>query len=299
MEQGTFEDADGVEVAYRRVVPAEPAGIVLVLHGASEHGGRYDRFGTALAGRGWAAYAPDHRGHGRTAASSGRGRMGPGGAEGLLRDVDDLRRRALEELGDLPTVVFGHSMGSLVALAYVERSGTGLAGCILSGNGGIAEGLADLAAMVRQVADGGMADEAMDALGPFNEPFEPARTPYDWLSRDPAEVDAYIADPDCGDHLPLTYGFLAEIMALGAASTTAEALGTIPAALPFLLVTGDRDPVSNDAANVRVLEQALRNRGLGVTARYYAGARHEVLNETNRDEVQADIVSWLDALPSA
>ena len=152
---------------------------------------------------------------------------------------------------------------------------------------------------IADVADGGMADEVMDALSPFNEPFEPARTPYDWLSRDPAEVDAYIADPDCGDQLPLTYGFLAEIMELGARSTTPEGLGTIPAALPVLLVTGDQDPVSNDAANVRVLEQALRDRGLDVTAHYYEGARHEVLNETNRTEVQTDIVRWLDALPSA
>ena len=299
MDQGAFEDADGVEVAYRRVVPTQPRGIVLVLHGASEHGGRYDRFARELAEHGWAAYAPDHRGHGRTAASSGRGRMGPGGADGLLRDVDQLRGLAVEEVGDLPVVVFGHSMGSLVAIGYIERSGTGLAGCILSGNGGIAEGLADLATMVRQVAEGGMADEPMDALSPFNEPFEPARTPYDWLSRDAAEVDAYIADPDCGDELPLTYGFLAEIMELGATSTTPEGLGTIPADLPLLLVTGDQDPVSNDAANVRVLEQALRDRGLDVTAHYYEGARHEVLNETNRAEVQTDIVRWLDALPSA
>ena len=94
--------------------------------------------------------------------------MGPGGAEGLLGDVDQLRDLAVEEVGDLPVVVFGHSMGSLVAIGYIERSGIGLAGCILSGNGGIAEGLADLATMVRQVADGGMADEAMDALSPFN-----------------------------------------------------------------------------------------------------------------------------------
>jgi alpha-beta hydrolase superfamily lysophospholipase len=299
MDQGAFEDADGVEVAYRRVVPAVPRGIVLVLHGASEHGGRYDRFARELAEHSWAAYAPDHRGHGRTALSSGRGRMGPGGAEGLLRDVDQLRGLAVEEVGDVPVVVFGHSMGSLIAIGYIERSGTGLAGCILSGNGGIADGLADLATMVRQVAEGGMADEVMDALSPFNEPFEPARTPYDWLSRDPAEVDAYIADPDCGDQLPLTYGFLAEIMELGARSTTPEGLGTIPAALPLLLVTGDQDPVSNDAANVRVLEQALRDRGLPVTAHYYEGARHEVLNETNRAEVQTDIVRWLDGLPSA
>ena len=296
MDQGAFEDADGVEVAYRSWLPDEPRGIVLVLHGASEHGGRYGRFADALAARGWAAFAPDHRGHGRTAGSSGRGRMGPGGGTGLLGDVDQLAGWRWTSSGVLPVVVFGHSMGSLITLAYVERSGAGLAGCVLSGNGGLAEGLADLATMVRQVADGGMADEMMDVLSPFNAAFEPARTPYDWLSRDPDEVDAYIADPDCGDEMLLTYGFLAEIMELGAASTEPQAIAAVPSELPILLVTGDQDPVSNDAAQVRVLEQALRDTGHRVTAHYYPGARHEVLNETNRDEVHADILDWLEAV---
>ena len=207
------------------------------------------------------------------------------GSAGLLRDVDQLRGLAIEEVGDLPVVVFGHSMGSLIAIGYIERSGTGLAGCILSGNGGIAEGLADLATMVRQVADGGMADEAIDALSPFNEPFEPARTPYDWLSRDAAEVDAYIADPDCGDQLPLTYGFLAEIMELGASSTTPEGLADDPGGTarparhrrpgPGVQRRGQRAGARAGAPRPRA----------DVTAHYYEGARHEVLNETNRDEV--------------
>jgi alpha-beta hydrolase superfamily lysophospholipase len=296
MDEAGFRDADGIEVGYRRWAPPDPSGIVLVLHGASEHGGRYARLAAALVGDGWAVYAIDHRGHGRTAASTGRGIIGPRGIDGVLDDVEQLRRIAEEEHHGLPVVLFGHSMGSVIALGYVVRSGAGLAGCALSGSPGIAEGLAELAAAVRQAVDGGMAEQTVDMLSPFNQAFEPARTPYDWLSRDPAEVDAYIADPDCGDDLRLTYGFVAEIMIVGVEATAPEGLAAIPDGLPFLLVTGERDPVSGDAAQVRVLEERLRDRGHDVTARYYPDARHEVLNETNRDEVQGDIAAWLRSL---
>lgn len=298
MEKLCFTDADGIEIGYRRWLPPTARGIVVVLHGASEHGGRYDRFATALVDEGWAVYAIDHRGHGLTSKSTGRGIMGPRGGDGMLDDIDGLRAVAVDEHGDVPLVVFGHSMGSLIALAYVERSGTGLHGCVLSGSPGVSEGVADMAAMVRQMADGGMADTTLEALSPFNASFEPARTPYDWLSRDEAEVDAYIADPDCGDELPFTYGFLAEIMHLTAAATGRDAIESIPVGLPLLLVSGERDAASNDAANVRALELVLRETGHDVTARYYPDARHEVLNEINRDEVTADIVGWLRALPS-
>ena len=292
MDQASFTDADGIEVGYRRWRPSgDPSAVVLVLHGASEHGGRYDRFAQALVAEGWAVYAPDHRGHGLTSVSTGRGIAGPRGFDGIVDDVDELRRLALGECGEVPVLLFAHSMGSIIGLGYVQRYGANLAACVLSGSPGVAEGMAEMAEMLRQAAEGGMADDPMDALAPFNEAFEPARTPYDWLSRDPAEVDKYIADPDCGDDLPLTYGFVAEMLRT-AALTAPDNLAAIPKALPFLLVTGDQDPVSDGAAQVRQLEQRLRDQGLDVDARYYGGARHEVLNETNRDEVTNDVVGF-------
>lgn len=292
MDQASFTDADGIEIGYRRWQPSgSPTAVVLVLHGASEHGGRYGRFAQALTAEGWAVYAPDHRGHGLTSASTGRGIAGPRGFDGIVDDVDELRRLALGECGDVPVLLFAHSMGSIIGVGYVERYGAHLAACVLSGAIGAAEGMAELAEGLRQAAEAGMADEPMDALAPFNEAFEPARTPYDWLSRDPAEVDKYIADPDCGDDLPLTYGFVAEMLRT-AALTTPEALATIPQELPFLLVTGDQDPVSDRGAQVRELEKRLRDHGIDIDARYYEGARHEVLNETNRDEVTNDVVQF-------
>ena len=101
----------------------------------------------------------------------------------------------------------------------------------------------------------------------MNQAFEPARTPYDWLSRDPAEVDAYVADPMCGDDAPPTYGFLADLLDGTVDAMQPEAIATIPADLPILLVTGEHDVASNDAANVRELESRLRAAGLDVDAR--------------------------------
>jgi alpha-beta hydrolase superfamily lysophospholipase len=157
------------------------------------------------------------------------------------------------------------------------------------------EGVAELATGIREAVDAGMADEPLDTLAGFNAAFEPARTPYDWLSRDPEEVDKYVTDPLCGSDLPLTYGFVAEMLETLATAMEPAAIARIPKDLPVLLMTGDEDPVSNGASQVHELEKRLRDAGLDVTAHYYPGARHEILNEINRDEVHADLLEWLDA----
>ena len=163
---------------------------------------------------------------------------------------------------------------------------------------GPAETASELAEGLRQAIDAGMVDEPLDMLGGFNAGFEPARTAYDWLSRDADEVDTYIADPLCGDDLPLTYGFVAAMLETVAEVMEPAGIARVPDHLPVLLLTGEADPVSNGAAQVRELEKRLRDAGLDVTARYYAGARHEVLNETNRDEVQGDLLAWLERVTS-
>ena len=275
-----------------------PNGTVVIAHGASEHMGRYGRFADALNAAGWAVAALDHRGHGKTRESTGTGRFGPSGAEGLLDDLDQLVEITRERAPDKPVVVFGHSMGSVIVQAYVVTRDRDLAGYVLSGPLGVAEGGDELLAGIQQALDAGMADEPVSLLGQFNEPFEPARTPFDWLSRDPAEVDKYLADPLCGDDNPLTYGYIAGVMKLGADGTDPQAISAM-AEVPVLLVAGEMDPAGGMTSNVRALEERLRGRGLNVTAMYYPDARHEVLNETNRDEVTEDICNWLGGLPAS
>lgn len=295
VDESTFRDEDGIEVFYRRWLPADRArALVVVVHGASEHSARYDRFATALTARGYAVYALDQRGHGYTARSTGAGVIGPRGMDGLLDDIGDLTERAVAEVGDRPVVLFGHSMGAVIAQTFAERRDAVLAGLILSGSIGAGDAAPEIIEALQAAVDGGMAAEPIDILGANNAAFEPARTRYDWLSRDPSEVDKYVADPLCGDELPLTYGFVLELVRALADVMTLEAIGGIDASVPVLLITGESDPVSQSGQQVRELERRLRSGGRSVEAHYYADARHELLNETNRDEVTDDVLTWID-----
>ena len=126
-------------------------------------------------------------------------------------------------------------------------------------------------------------------FGDFNKRFKPARTPFDWLSRDPAEVDAYIADPLCG--FEFTNQLAVDLLDALGPLLTPERLARIRKDLPVYIFSGSDDPVG---ANLPALAEAYRNAGLTrVDMRVYTGARHETLNETNRDEVTADLVAWI------
>ncbi|MFW3168409.1 alpha/beta fold hydrolase [Geodermatophilus sp. CPCC 206100] len=292
-----LEAADGVRLVYRRWLPEGAVrGTVQVVHGASEHSGRYARLAGALTARGIAVAALDLRGHGRTAEATGPGRFGPGGGAALTADVRALQEVAAAEHPGVPRVLLGHSMGSVVALAAAEESGGDLAGLVLTGPIGVAPHLAESVAVLEASVAAGAGDASLDALGAFNQPFEPARTPFDWLSRDPAEVDAYLADPYCGDRMPLTTAYAAGVFGLSVRAASEEGVAALPAGLPVLLLAGRRDPVGGvDAAQVTALAGLLTARGLPVELHVYEDARHEVLNETNRDEVTADLLTWLDA----
>jgi alpha-beta hydrolase superfamily lysophospholipase len=294
MERQSFAADDDVEIFYRRWVPdGAVRAVVVIVHGASEHSARYARFASVLGAEGYAVWALDLRGHGQTAASTGTGKLGERGMEGVFADLDAFVNLARAEFPSVPIVLFGHSMGSLIAQAYVERAGDAFAAYVLSGSGGVVDDVADVVALVQEAVNAGMADEPLDLLGEQNAGFEPARTTYDWLSRDADEVDKYVADPWCGSDAPLTYGFVAGMVEKVATVMEPDAIARVPKHLPVLLITGEKDPVSNGGAQVRVLEQRLRDAGLDVTAHYYPDARHELLNETNRDEVHADVTKWL------
>ena len=296
----TLNDEHDVEIFYRRWLPEsdDPRSVVLVLHGMSEHSGRYARFAEALVADGHAVYALDHRGFGRTSAVTGMGKTGPGGFDGVLGSIRSLQETASDEFPGLPVVVFGHSMGSMFTQAYVQGRDD-LAGFILSGSATATPELGELVTGIEAIVEAGAGDEPLDALGGFNEAFAPARTDYDWLSRDPDEVDKYIADPMCGDGNPVTASFVGGMLGLLQQASSPDAIATIADGTPVLLVTGEADPVSNGGEGVRALEQQYRDAGLDVTAYYYPEARHELLNEVNRDEVTADIVRWLDELVNA
>ncbi len=296
MDEARFVDEYGVEIS-TRCWPVEGArGVVLIAHGASEHSGRYDRFARALNAAGFAAYALDHRGHGVTGASTGPGLMGTGGGAAVIDDIHELRAIATARFGrDVPVHLFGHSMGSLIAFGYLCSHAAGLASGVLCGVPANIDETASLAELLRGFADAGMRDDpAGDLLRNDQTPFEPVRTPFDWLSRDSDEVDRYLADPYCGDGNPLTYGYLIDL--LETIAPAAEHMSTITC--PVLVIAGDQDPAGAMGAHPTDLADRLVNAGVDTQLTMYPGARHEILNETNRDEVTADIIAWLQSHPS-
>jgi len=290
MDERTFVDAYGVKIFARWWTIDDPRAWVLISHGASEHSGRYDRFARALNAAGFAAVALDHRGHGRTGSETGAGIMGPGGGQAVIDDLHELRSAARSTVGgDAPVFLFGHSMGSLIGLAYLTRHADGLAGAVLCGIPADVDDVSSLAAMLQGADEGGLRDQSVGDLLDNNVPDETPRTKFDWLSRDAAEVDRYVADPLCGDGNPLTYGYLIDLFAVVAPARSE--LGAI--SCPLLVIAGDHDPAAAMGAHATTLAKALAEAGVDVDITLYEGARHELLNETNRDEVTANIISWL------
>ncbi|HZZ49772.1 MAG TPA: alpha/beta hydrolase [Pseudonocardia sp.] len=280
----SFPSVGGVEVTAYRWDPAGTArGIVQLTHGMGEHAHRYTPLAQELTSRGFVVYAQDHRGHGATARNgSGYGVLGEGGWPELVEDIGRLTDVARADHPDLPLVLLGHSMGSFAVQQYLLDHSDRVTAAVLSGTAAI-----DLLEPAINL------DEPVD-LAAFNAPFAPARTEYDWLSRDPAEVDKYVDDPACGFGLNADggKGMFAQSRRMADPAQVAE----IRSDLPLYIAVGSADPVNGEQALLTPLVDRYRAAGLtDVTVKVYDGARHEILNETNRDEVVADLISWIDA----
>ena len=278
-------NADGTQVAtYTWAhVAGQPVGVVQIAHGLAEHGARYDRFAQQLNAAGFVVHAVDHRGHGRTGGDR-LGDFGAAGFGGLIADVAQYGSALRAQHGSLPVFLFAHSMGSFAAQAALLDHASTWAGAILSGSTAL-DALA--AAMANAPAD------APSGLAAFNAGFE-HRTGYEWLSRDEAEVDAYVADPWCGWEVP--GDVIPSLFAPAARLADPALLAGIRSDLPILIASGDADPLAGGGALIELLGQRYRDAGIAdVTVKLYPAARHEILNETNRDEVTADIVAWLHA----
>jgi len=281
----TSEAGDGAEItAYRWSGDGDPRAIVVVAHGMGEHAGRYRRLAEALVDAGYVVYAPDHRGHGRTAGSAdAHGNLGESGWDALVGDLGTLVGVARAEHPGIPLVAFGHSMGSFALQQYLLDHSADVEAAVLSGT-----------TALDVVAPAIDPTKEVD-LSAFNLAFAPARTDYDWLSRDEAEVDAYVDDPDCGFGLDpaAAAGMLAR------AGDTAD-VSAVRADLPIYLMSGDADPLAGGGPLVDLVADRYREAGVGdVTVVLYPQARHEILNETNRDEVTADLLAWLDRVTAA
>ena len=277
----TFTGRDGSAItAYRWQPEGAPRGIVQLAHGMGEHLLRYGHLAAALTGAGFLVQGQDHRGHGATAPSDDAlGQIGAAGWNSLVDDIDVLVERTHDRLPDLPLVLLGHSMGSFAAQQYMLDHSNRIAGLALSGTAAI------------DLLEPALDLEVPIDLSAFNAPF-PHRTGYEWLSRDEAQVDAYVADPRCGFGLD-TEGSKA-MFTRAREVADPDRLAGVRKDLPVHIMVGELDPVNGQLALVNALVERLRAAGLtDVTLTVWPAARHEIFNETNRDEVEADLLAWL------
>lgn len=276
-----------------------PRAVVMLSHGMAEHGGRYARLAQALCAAGLGVYALDQRGHGRTAEAGTVGLYAESdGWNKVVGDLASLNQHIGQQHPGLPIILLGHSMGSYISQAYLLHHSASLHGAILSGSNFQPVALYRAAQIIARIERARQGLRGRSALidflsfGSFNKAFKPNRTAFDWLSRDPVEVDKYINDPLCGFRCTnqLWIDLLGGLQQISKVSNLAQ----IDPGLPILVMGGDCDPVS-EGKRLKNLAHALREAGCQhVQLTLFPQARHEVFNETNRDEVTADLLAWLD-----
>ena len=270
---------------------------IQLFHGLGEHHLRYERFAAAATQRGFSVVAHDHRGHGANCEELGY----YADSDGWQKLVDDgrlVRQQIDGQFGDRPRVLLGHSMGSYIAQAYAMQHPADQDILILSASTWAGKLRPTLGNWLARFEAWRSDDHARSPLlndlgfGSFNRPFEPARTPLDWLSRDEQEVDHYIADPLCDG--PYTCSLWKDLTAGIRSISSHSALERIPETLPILLTGGSRDPVGGQRGITSLAEHYEATNHSDVTVRIYPDGRHEMFNETNREEFTNDLLDWLE-----
>lgn len=278
----------------------KPIASILILHGMSEHMGRYARLARDLVAAGYLVFSYDQRGHGHAiSTSSDLGYFGPGvGWRAVVEDAATVAKYVKTLYMDIPLFVLGHSMGSFVAqnLAIVHPDqvdglilSSSAAGTGLLGKVGYALACAEVWRLGPSVSSPLLQSMSFES---FNKKMGATRTAYDWLSQDNIEVDAYIQDPLSG--APATTSLWKEFLQGILFVEKSKNRTRTPQNMPIYLIAGSRDPSNDFAAGARALGQAYLQAGVqDVYLKVYMGARHELFNETNRDEVTQDLLAWL------
>lgn len=277
--------------------------VVQIVHGMAEYVERYEEFAQFLTDRHCAVTGEDHLGHGKS--------VGPDGTYGyfcaqdaatvVVRDVHRLKKMTQAAYPDAPYFILGHSMGSFILRNYLCRYGSGITGAIIMGTGmqpgALVTASKVLAAVIGVFAGPKKVSRFLDraAFGQFNKKIPNPRTQSDWLTREKDRVDAYIADPLCGFVFTVN-GFrtLAELIAR---IQKPENLEKIPKTLPVFMVSGSDDPVGEYGEGVRRAMRSMEEAGVkDIKLKLYEGDRHELLNETDREQVMKDIYDWMQSV---
>lgn len=291
--------------AYRWHAQGKASAVVLIIHGMAEHALRYAAFAEQLNAAGLEVYAFDLRGHGATTPAVDHGHLGTSTRwQTLIDDVEAVRTLATETTGVLPTVLFGHSLGSFIAQSVIYTHGRSYAGVILSGAAQPSRLMCHLGALVAAVEAARVDPTGRSALlramtfGAYERAMKKRlgnrRTRFDWLSSRPQAVDAYIDDPQAGFDMRTAAW---QCLLPGIARTQSpQARRKAPADLPLLIAAGSDDPMGRFGREPRALANAYVNNGQqDVTLKLYDGARHELIHDTAADAFIQDVLAWLTA----
>ena len=291
------------QIHVRRCTPdAAPRAIVQLAHGICEYIDRYDAFAEFLASKGFLVVGNDHLGHGKSFSDEeDKGFFAESsGWELAVNDMHQLHKMTAEEFPGLPYFLFGHSMGSFLTRTYIIKYPSELSGAVICGTGQQSNALIQSGRKIGRTElhfkGAKFRSQLLNnmAFGSYNSGFEEKRTPFDWLTRDTAVVDAYIADPLCG-FVP-TAGLFTDMMDGIAYISRSSNLQRMDTALPVLFISGDRDPVGENGKGVLKAYTSFLNAGMtDVTLKLYHDCRHEILNELCRAQVMNDVAVWINS----
>lgn len=279
----------------------EPRAVVQIVHGVAEYVNRYDHFARFLTDHGFAVCGDDHLGHGRTAMQDSKfGWFAEHDGWTLVTaDLRRLRQLMGEKFPGIPYFLLGHSMGSFLTRTYLCRYPGEVSGALLSGTGqepALMVGAGKLlAGLIGRFKGSDYVSTLVNdlSLGAYNKQFAPNRTTADWISRDEAVVDAYMADPLC-QFIP-TVGMYRDMLGGLQYISSRQALSQMDPDTPVYLYAGDKDPVGSNGAGVKKVYGYFQNAGTkDLSIKLYENGRHEMHNETNKDEVYSDVLSWLE-----
>ncbi|MBY0756575.1 lysophospholipase [Clostridium sardiniense] len=298
-----FKDSLGKEIHVYKWVPDEKIeikGVVQIAHGMAETAERYDYFARRLNKEGYAVYANDHRGHGKSVSSKEElGYIGDDSSFKLMiANMKELNDIIKKEYRELPIILFGHSMGSFLSQRYAQIYGETIKMLILSGSNGKPNPITKVGRKIAKIEMNLKGRKAksplMDKLsfGDFNKAFEPARTPYDWICGNEETVDEYINDEYCG--FICTTSFYHDLIDGIWSIHEGDNFNNIRKDIPIYIFAGDKDPVGYFGKGIVNLYNLYKNIGVkDIQYKLYKDGRHEMLNEKNRDEVINDIIIWI------
>ena len=299
-----LKSTDGIDIQIYEWLPDHPENIKAVIqiaHGMAEHAGRYHNFAEFLVSHNYAVYANDHRGHGKTAGKvENVGFLAQkNGWNLIVSDFRKISQHIKAKYHDKSLFVFGHSMGSFVVRDFIIHPETKINGVILSGTGGSPGFLGRIGKLITRLImlfyPPNSASPFMDKLsfGKFNNAFKPNRTKFDWLSRDTAQVDKYVEDPFCGTIFSIS--FFKDLLTGLLYINNQKNINKVAEDLAVLFFSGEKDPVGNFGKGVTEVNNKFKKAGIkNLSMNLFSEGRHEMLNETNNQEVYQFILEWLE-----